>query len=218
MMHGRAILFLLALWAMPAAQAPGFAEITRPVSGEAVGGVVTLEGTANHPAFDHFDLAFTYETDATGTWFPIVDEDRSRVVEGRLAVWDTSGVADGEYILRLRVWATEGDPLVAIVHGVRVRNYTRIETPTAAPSIAAPALVPTEPPPTSTPTPLPTIPSPPEPTRRVGKAVLAGGIMALVMLAAGGAYAAWRAASRSNWGSARAIRRAERRRRAKRTP
>jgi len=215
----RATLALLALCALPlrvagfAVQAPGFAEITRPVSGEAVGGVVTLEGTANHPSFDHFDLAFTYEADATGTWFPIVDEDRSRVVEGRLAVWDTTGITDGEYILRLRVWPAEGEPLVAVVRGLRVRNYTSIETPTPGPSLAAPAFTPTKPPSTPTPTPPAVVPAPPEPGRRVGSALLAGGIVAVVVLAATGSYAAWRAASRSNWGSARAIRRAERRRR-----
>jgi hypothetical protein len=217
-MDGRAIL-LLALstlpLARPAAQAPGFAEITRPASGEAVSGMVTLEGTANHPSFDHFDLAFTYESDRTGTWFPIVDEDRSRVVEGRLAIWDTSGITDGEYMLRLRVWAAEGEPLVAVVHGVRVRNYTSVETPTPGPTLPASAVAPTEPPPSPTPTPPVVVPATPEPGQRVGRALLTGGILAIALLAATGSYAAWRVASRSNWGSARAIRRAERRRRAR---
>ncbi len=216
-MNLRSIPVLLALWALPAAgpaaQAPGFAEITRPVSGEAVGGVVTIEGTANHPSFDHFDLTFAYEADTTNTWFPIVDEDRSRVVEGRLAVWDTAGITDGGYMLRLRVWPADGEPLVAIVHGVRVRNYTSIETPTPGPSLAAPAVTATEPPPTATPTPPAVIPPTPEPGQRVGNALLAGGVMAVIVLAATGGYAAWRAASRANWGSARAIHRAERRRR-----
>ncbi len=221
-MNRRAPFLLLALWALPlarpVAQAPGFAEITRPVSGEAVGGVVTIEGTAHHPSFDHFDLAFTYESDTTGTWFPIVEEDRSRVVEGRLAVWDTSGITDGEYMLRLRVWPAEGEPLVAIVRKVRVRNYTSVETPTPGPSLAAPALTPTEPPPTTTPTPPIVMPATPEPEQRVGSALLSGGIMAVIVFAAAGGYAAWRSASRSNWGSARAIRRAERRRRTRHSP
>jgi hypothetical protein len=221
-MNMRALPVLLALWALPAAgpaaQAPGFAEITRPVSGEAVGGVVTIEGTANHPSFDHFDLAFTYEADPTNTWFPVVDEGRSRVVEGRLAVWDTAGIADGEYMLRLRVWPAEGEPLVAIVHGLRVRNYTSIETATPGPIVAAPASTPTVHPPTSTPTPLPVVPPTPEPRQQVASAMLAGGILAVIVLAATGGYATWRAASRANWGSARAVRRAERRRRTRHSP
>jgi len=217
-----ASLLLLSLWALPAtgpfAQAPGFAEITRPVAGEAVQGVVTLEGTANHPAFDHFDLAFAYDIDPTETWFPIVDEGRSRVVEGRLAVWDTNGISDGEYRLRLRVWPAEGEPLVTIVRGVRVRNYTRTETPTPGPSVEAPISTPTLAPATLTPTP-PAVAAPSsERSDKVGGALLAGGILAVTTLAAAGIYAGWRAASRSDWGSARAARRAERRRRTRQSP
>jgi hypothetical protein len=215
-------LLLLTLWAMPAAgpfaQAPGFAEITRPVDGEAVRGVVTLEGTANHPAFDRFDLAFAYDADPTETWFPIVDEDRSRVVEGRLAVWDTNGITDGDYTLRLRVWPAEGDPLVTVVRGVRVRNYTSAETPTPGPSSEPPVVTPTFAPATLTPTPPVAVPEVPEPGSRVGDALLAGGILALAVLAAAGTYAARRATSRSEWGSARAARRAERRRRTGHSP
>jgi hypothetical protein len=208
-----AALVILTLPVEPALQAPGFAEITRPVSGESVRGVVTLEGTANHPAFDHFDLAFGYDPDPTDTWFPIVDSDRSRVVEGRLAVWDTSGVADGVYRLRLRVWPEEGQPLVAMIGGVRVRNLTPLETPTPGPiALAAPSTAETE---TPTPAPTPTdVPlAAPEPGGRVRSAFLAGGVLGLVILGGTAAYAGWRAAQRAAWGSARAIRRAERRRR-----
>jgi hypothetical protein len=217
-----ASLLLLIVWALPAvgpfAQAPGFAEITRPVIGEAVRGVVTLEGTANHPAFDHYDLAFAYNLDPTETWFPIVDEDRSRVVEGRLAVWDTNGVTDGEYRLRLRVWPADGEPLVTFVRGVRVRNYTSAETPSPAPSSEAPVATPTLAPATLMPTPLPAATPSSERGSQVGDALLAGGILAVGVLATAGLYAAWRAASRSDWGSARAARRAERRRRTRHSP
>ena len=214
-------LLFLAMWVLPAgpfAQAPGFAEITRPVSGDAVRGVVTLEGTANHPALDRFDIAFAYDANPTETWFSIVDGDRSRVVEGRLAVWDTTGIADGEYSLRLRVWPAEGEPLVTIVRGVRVRNYTSVETATPGPSLAVPVPIPTQPPATLTPTPPVAVLSSPEPGSQVGGALQAGGILMLIVLAAAGAYAAWRAAARSEWGSTRAVRRAERRRRARQSP
>ncbi len=217
-----ASLLILTLWALPApgpfAQAPGFAEITRPVEGETVRGVVTLEGTANHPAFDRFDLAFAYDADPTETWFPIVDEDRSRVVEGRLAVWDTNGITDGEYKLRLRVWPAEGDPLVSVVRGVRVRNDASAETPTPGPSSEAPVATPTLAAATLTPTPPVALADVPESGSRVGDALLAGGLLALAVLAAAGFYAARRAASRSEWGSARAARRADRRRRTGHSP
>ncbi len=212
-----ASLFVLTVWATsasgPLAQAPGFAEITRPVNGEAVRGVVTLEGTANHPTFDRFDLAFAYDVDPTETWFPIVDEDRSRVVEGRLAVWDTNGVTDGEYTLRLRVWPIDGEPLVTVVRGVRVRNYTGVETPTPGPSSEAPVATATVAPATLTPAPPVAVAEVPESGNRVGDALVAGGLLAVGVLAAAGIYTARRATSRSEWGSARAARRAGRRRR-----
>ncbi len=197
----------------PWLQAPGFADITRPVSGEAVRGIVTLEGTANHPAFDHFDLAFGYDPDPTDTWFPIVDSDRSKVVEGRLAVWDTSAVADGVYRLRLRVWPAEGQPLVAVVGGVRVRNRSAIETPTPGPT--AEAALPTPMLETPTPSPMPTeaVVAAPEPGGRVRSAFVAGGVLGSVALAVTGAYAGWRAAQRAAWGAPRTVHRAERRRR-----
>jgi len=215
-MHWLALVLLLNTWvqaAAPSLQAPGFAEITRPAAGEAVRGIVTLEGTANHPAFDHFDLAFAYDQDPTDTWFPIVDADRSRVVEGRLAVWDTSGVGDGVYRLRLRVWPNEGEPLIATVGGVRVRNLTSIETPTAGPTAQAQPETPAPQAPTPSPTAAAPMGSAQAPGGRVQAALLAGGILGLVVLAGVGGYAGARAAARSAWGSARATRRAERRRR-----
>lgn len=196
----------------PWLQAPGFAEITRPVSGEAVRGIVTLEGTANHPAFDHFDLSFGYDPDPTDTWFPIVDSDGSRVVEGRLAVWDTSAVADGVYRLRLRVWPAEGQPLVAFVGGVRVRNQGDIETPTPGPTVQAAESTPVIETPTPAPTPTERVVAP-EPGGRVRTAFLAGGVLGVVALGGTAAYAGWRAARRAAWGSPRAVHRAERRRR-----
>jgi len=197
----------------PWLQAPGFADITRPVSGESVRGVVTLEGTANHPSFDHFDLAFGYDPDPTDTWFPIVDSDRSRVVEGRLAVWDTSAVADGVYRLRLRVWPTEGQPLVALVGGVRVRNQGAIETPTPGPTVPAAESTPLAETRTPMPSPTAVAVSSPEPGGRVRSALVAGGVLGGVGLGGLAAYAGWRAARRAAWGSPRAVHRAGRRRR-----
>ena len=112
----------------------------------------------------------------------------------------------------------EGEPLVTIVRGVRVRNYTRTETPTPGPSVEAPISTPTLAPATLTPTP-PAVAAPSsERSDKVGGALLAGGILAVTTLAAAGIYAGWRAASRSDWGSARAARRAERRRRTRQSP
>lgn len=202
----------------PWLQAPGFADITRPVSGESVRGVVTLEGTANHPTFDHFDLAFGYDPDPTDTWFPIVDSDRSKVVEGRLAVWDTSAVADGVYRLRLRVWPAEGQALVAVVGGVRVRNRSAMETPTPGPTAQAAPSTPMIETPAPSPVPTEAIVAAPEPGGRVRSALVAGGVLGIAALGGTAAYAGWRAVRRAAWGSPRAIHRAERRRRPRGRP
>jgi hypothetical protein len=82
---------------------------------------------------------FGYAEDATGTWFPIGESVDTPVIDGRLALWDTLGLTDGDYSLMLRVWLQDGRALEAVVSGVRVRNYTTV--PTAAP--AAEPLLPT---------------------------------------------------------------------------
>lgn len=116
---------------------PGFAEITQPAEGQAVDGIVTIQGTATHPAFRAFDLAFSFDPDPTETWFPLGEPIDTPVVDGRLAIWDTGPISDGNYRLRLRVLIDGGEPLVAIIRDLRVRNYTPTEAPSGAAPIAA---------------------------------------------------------------------------------
>ena len=122
------------------AQAPGFADITRPSRGEALTGLVTIEGSAAHPSFVSYELAFAFEDDPTGTWFPIIDDVQTPVTDGRLGIWDTTGITDGNYKLRLRVVLKSGAALEALVEGLRVRNITPIEAVTsAAPLVVRPS-------------------------------------------------------------------------------
>src|SRR4030067_616548 len=117
-----------------ALQVPGFAELTSPHPGQVVSGLVTLSGTAAHPAFNRYELSFAYDEDPTDTWFSIGEPVDTRVIDGRLALWDTSTITDGDYSLRLRVWLQDGRSLEAVVPGVHVRNYsTDPVIPTAAP-------------------------------------------------------------------------------------
>jgi hypothetical protein len=124
--------------AAAALQVPGFAELTSPQPGEVVTGLVTLRGTADHPAFNRFEVQFAYADDETDTWFSIGEPVDTPVIDGRLALWDTAGITDGDYTLRLLVWLQDGRSLEAQVPGVRVRNYTVV--PTAAPAEAGGAL------------------------------------------------------------------------------
>jgi len=108
---------------------PGFAEIVQPAEGQVLQGIVTIRGTATHPEFAVFDLAFSFDPDPTETWFSLGEPVDTPVVDGRLAIWDTGPISDGNYRLRLRVQLQGGEPLVAIVHDLRVRNYTPTEAP-----------------------------------------------------------------------------------------
>lgn len=181
------VLAVLLHVAPAAAQVSGYAEIRAPAPGDALTGLVTIHGTAGHPFFDGYDLAFAYSGDPTGTWFPLGDRSPIPVNDGRLGLWDTTGISDGEYDLRLRVWLDDGTALQAVVAGLRVRNLSPAETPTPvsgpAPAAAATEVAPT---PTAGLTPTP----PPAPARRdpVATAWAAGVLAALSGLALLGLY------------------------------
>lgn len=120
---------------LTAADVPGFAEIRQPASGQAVSGVVSIAGTATHPGFESYELAFSYDPNPTGTWFSIGEAIDTPVIDGRLAIWDTSGISDGSYQIRLTVNLGDQEPLTATVSGIQVLSGA-IATP--EPQAAAP--------------------------------------------------------------------------------
>jgi len=149
-----------------------------------VTGIVTILGTASHPAFDSFDLAFSFDPDPTDTWFPIGEALDTTVVDGRLAIWDTTQITDGVYRLRLRVHIDGSPPFETVVRDIRVRNYTPTETP-------PPEAV------TSVPTELPATPvapleqepqAPAEAPDRFSSALRAGIFLGLFLMLATAAY------------------------------
>ncbi len=115
----------------PPRQIPGFAEISDPGQGQSVTGIVTVFGTASHPAFESFELAFSFDPDPTDTWFPIGEALDTAVLDGRLAIWDTTEVTDGTYRLRLRVNVEGFSPFEDVIGGIRISNYTPTEPPPA---------------------------------------------------------------------------------------
>lgn len=141
--------FSLVIFHAMQAQVPGLVEITSPAAGEAVSGLVTIHGTADHPQFLSYDLSFSLDPDPTDTWFSIGEPVEARVIDDRLGLWDTSGLSDGNYRMRLRVSFANGGSISTVVEGVRVRNYTPLETSEPEP-IAAPV---------TSPTPLPATPT-----------------------------------------------------------
>jgi len=149
----------------PSASAEPALSIRLPVAGQAVQGTVSIEGNSSVPGFVSAELAFAYTGDPTGTWF-LIAEASQPVQDGVLAQWDTGVITDGDYNLRLRVLLQNGNHLETHVPGLRVRNYTPVETDTPTPVTPTLTQVPGETPvvtPTReirpTPTPLPPNPA-----------------------------------------------------------
>jgi hypothetical protein len=178
-------------------QAPGFADITRPEDGEVLRGVVTIEGSAAHPAFVAYELSFAYDPNPTDTWFPIVDDFQTPITDGRLGLWDTTGITDGNYQLRLYVILENDSRLEAFARNLRVRNTTPIETqPVFEEQTASTptALTPTE---TPAPTVVPVIVSRRSGTQKVMQSLRTGGYIGGALLLLFAAYTSVRRFTRA---------------------
>ena len=125
--------------------------IVAPRPGDVLQGAVTIVGSSDVTGFASAEVSFAFADDPTGTWFLITMN--SQPVGTTLATWDTTVITDGNYVLRLRVTLTDGSLREAIVSGLRVRNYTPVETPTPTAFVPEATPLPTIP---STPTPFPT--------------------------------------------------------------
>lgn len=115
--------------------------IRAPISGQALQGSVAIEGKIAASGFVSSELAFAYAGDPTGTWF-LIAEAAEPVQDGVIAQWDTSAITDGDYNLRLRVLLEDGSHAETVVPGLRVRNYTPIETDTPTPVTPTATLLP----------------------------------------------------------------------------
>jgi hypothetical protein len=147
--------------------------ITTPIMGQPVQGSVVILGNTGIDGFQSYEIDFSYVDDPTQTWF-LMQEGTTPIQNGVLTVWDTTTITDGEYTLRLMVTLTDGNQIEQLVKGVRVRNYSPIETDTPTPPLpsltlvaglpvasATPGFTPTQTltPYPLTPTPLPTNPA-----------------------------------------------------------
>lgn len=138
--------------------------ITYPTPDDMVAGKVTITGTTDVPGFASDQLDFAYASDTTDTWFPVGTSTQSEV-DSPLAVWDTTAITDGDYILRLRVNLEDGTFEDVFVQ-IKVRNDAPIRTPTPVVTstpdrlniqLPTPFLVAASPTPTLTPRPTPTL-------------------------------------------------------------
>jgi hypothetical protein len=168
--------------------------VLSPVPGQALQGNIQITAEINLDEFLSAELSFAYADDTRDTWF-LIREINGPTAEGLSVEWDTSILTDGEYTLRVIV-ITEQDQFTGIVSGVRVRNYSAIETNTPVPT-PTPAPADTHMPTatiTSTITPIPFTPTPlpPNPAqlniREIGISIGRGVLVAFGFLGLFGSY------------------------------
>jgi hypothetical protein len=206
------VLFQLPVWAAPPQQAAQYL-ITDPQPQAVLRGRVNIIGVAAHPQFDRYELAYTREPVTSSGWVFMMDS-RSQVAQASLlAVWDTTAIPDGTYALRLRVIRrdgnyderTVGQLIVANARPTETSTPEETPTPTITPTprqptptivIEQPALL-TQ---TPTPRPLPTATAATTGTpgagqntstislRGIGESFLKGGVYALGIFLAVGAF------------------------------
>jgi hypothetical protein len=132
------LLLIVSLAARPgrAAQAQtDIVAILAPGEGQVAAGLVTISGVASSAQFERYEVEFGYEPNPTDTWFPLQDPVLTQQPGGTLAQWDTLGlgIADGTYVLRLRLYHTDGTFAEAFAHNIQLRNGTSPVLATGAP-------------------------------------------------------------------------------------
>jgi len=137
-------IFLVLSFAFPGmasdvAQAPTISPevvISKPRAGEALQGVMIVEGRIRGDSLSSARLMFRYASETSSTWFYILEVDfedeGSSQQEFRLE-WDTTTVSDGNYDLRVIAVYRGGQEVGATVSNLRIRNYSPIETTTPRP-------------------------------------------------------------------------------------
>lgn len=150
------VLFLIA-----AQDTPPIA-ITSPAADELLRGQVTITGRVDIVNFVSAQLAFAYASNPTDTWFTIQTFSQP-ILDSTLAVWDTTSITDGDYLLRLRLSFEDGT-FQEVTVPVKVGNDalpTATPEPTPTPDTAGillptPFLLAASPTPTDVPRPTPT--------------------------------------------------------------
>lgn len=119
-----------------AAQATPPIAITSPLAGDVLRGQVTITGTTDAANFLSAQLDFEYASNQAGNWFTLQTFSQP-VRDSALAVWDTTSISDGDYVLRLRVNLADGT-FQEVTMPVKIQNDTPFSTPTPEPATSTP--------------------------------------------------------------------------------
>jgi len=109
--------------------------IASPQSGVVLRGQVEIVGNMDVPNFASAELAFSYATNPADrfAWFTIQTFSQP-VKEPIIAVWDTTALTDGDYILHLRVLLQDGSSQDVVVSDLKIRNDVPLPTPSPSPT------------------------------------------------------------------------------------
>jgi hypothetical protein len=182
---------------------PPVIEIHSPDPGQALQGSFPVRATVQVPGFATGVLSFRYTEDPTGSWFELT-RFQEEFEDTELVLWDTTTLTDGNYDLQLIVDREEEEPLILTISGLRVRNYSLIETNTPAPTSTQSPNMEATPNPTGTPQPtsVPATPTDLPPNSAeiretdIGASLLSGIITSLAAFGAVGLLLLLRALSR----------------------
>jgi hypothetical protein len=123
------LLLPLVLFLIAAQDAPSIA-ITSPKEGDILRGQVTITGTTDLPNFlsSRLDFGYASASQSAGNWFTLQTFSQP-VRDSAFLNWDTTSITDGEYILRLQVFLSDGTSQEVTVP-VKIQNDSPIPTPT----------------------------------------------------------------------------------------
>jgi hypothetical protein len=122
------ILFLM-LYLPAKVLADGDVAILSPKPGEGIKGRVVVSGYIKVSNYTGYEMDFSDEGNAAPGWYPIISGTKL-ADDGVLGIWDTTGISDGNYSLRLVVTLKDGSTSTQTITGLRVRNYSTMETST----------------------------------------------------------------------------------------
>src|SRR5687768_4794435 len=102
-------------------QNPGVT-LTSPQPGDVLRGQVEIVGGMDVPNFSSAELSFSFTaSDPADSWFVIQTFPQPKL-DSPIAVWDTTSVTDGDYVLHLRVFLQDGSIQDAVIPDLKIRN------------------------------------------------------------------------------------------------
>jgi hypothetical protein len=108
-------------------QTPGVT-LTSPQPGDVLRGQVEIFGSMDVPNFSSAELSFSFVgSDSADGWFTIQTFPQPKL-DSPLAVWDTTSVTDGDYVLHLRVYFQDGSSQDASIADLKIRNDLPLPT------------------------------------------------------------------------------------------